>query len=746
MRPGDTGPDRGERWVQPHWFERQTDPRSPDVLVAPDGPQRNRTHRTWTVLGTLASAGRAAVDERGYVCTGDGSWGLDWWIGAGDRWRFPSREAGVRQSLVGGSPVVETILRVPGGEIVHRACGVRATAGDGDGAHVLVEIENRGPVAVVLALALRPTGLEGPGWIGEVVVDGTEVQVDGRRAVVLAKPPAQVALGDAGGDVADVVVAEAAENGASGAVRCGEGRAQAALLLPLPHTATARVALPLGPPPAPRRRGADVPPPVSVAALPATARVVAGWDLQADRGTRVSMPPGRLADAVAAARRSLLLAVSSEDLSSWPSGAFRFHDAALVLDAAGRWGFVDEVAAELATWGERQGLDGWFADHGARADANGAALWAVGQHWRMTRDPEVAAALLGPLAKGVHALEKRRGRRRREPLGAGSVRGGAGLVRGGAGPRWAGSGDGPVYADSFWAWAGAVAVADAMDGIGQPDVASGARSLAAALAGDLRAELGRVTVAPAGPSRRVDAGIVANLVACEPLGVLAPDDPLVAGTLDAIRDRFAVDGTAVLDATGPAGFDPVLTAWLAGAELVAGDPRALDRLAWLVAAASSTFAWPEVIHPRSGGGAVGEGHHTPATAAVLRLVRQLLARDTVAGPVLCSWLPEGWEGQGIEVHDAPTAHGLLSYALRWHGERPAVLWELDPHPGVEADAVELRAPGLDPAWIGTGARGEALLSPFARPAPVEPPEVAESPAAGEAPPAPSPASDGGSFS
>ena len=42
-------------------------------------------------------------------------------------------------------------------------------------------------------------------------------------------------------------------------------------------------------------------------------------------------------------------------------------------------------------------------------------------------------------------------------------------------------------------------------------------------------------------------------------------------------------------------------------------------------------------------------------------------------------------------------------ALRWHGPRPAVLWEID-GPGVV-----LRCSGLDPSWSAATARGEALL-------------------------------------
>ena len=78
---------------------------------------------------------------------------------------------------------------------------------------------------------------------------------------------------------------------------------------------------------------------------------------------------------------------------------------------------------------------------------------------------------------------------------------------------------------------------------------------------------------------------------------------------------------------------------------------------------------------------------------------------------MVSLLPDEWMGRSLGVHDAPTHHGLLSYAVRWHGERPALLWELQPHPGVER--VTLTAPGLDPDWSSDELRGEALLAPVA---------------------------------
>jgi hypothetical protein len=95
-------------------------------------------------------------------------------------------------------------------------------------------------------------------------------------------------------------------------------------------------------------------------------------------------------------------------------------------------------------------------------------------------------------------------------------------------------------------------------------------------------------------------------------------------------------------------------------------------------------------------------------AAFLVALRAALVREvddrTVA---LLASFRDDWRGAPIEVHGMPTRLGRVSFAIRWHGERPALLWEVaDAAPGLV-----LRAPGLDPAWSSTEPTGEALLAP-----------------------------------
>jgi hypothetical protein len=87
--------------------------------------------------------------------------------------------------------------------------------------------------------------------------------------------------------------------------------------------------------------------------------------------------------------------------------------------------------------------------------------------------------------------------------------------------------------------------------------------------------------------------------------------------------------------------------------------------------------------------------------------------DRLARPLpdgSCALLPGGfpaaWLGASFETYRLPAGSGrCLSYAVRWHGERPALLWEVNGPPGLR-----LTGGGADPSWSTTEASGEALLA------------------------------------
>jgi hypothetical protein len=513
------------------------------------------------------------------------------------------------------------------------------------------------------------------------------------------------------GDSAQIVMSGKAGTTFPPHLRCDVGLAQAAFIFPVPHRTSIQVALPLEPLRRTRRWGLArrraARTPELPAVLPPADAVARGWDVHARQGMQVTLPEGRLARAVEANRRFLLLFHDGADITPGPYTYHRFwfRDAAFMVAALDRWGFHREAAEVIGHFPDRQHADGFFFSQRQEWDANGCALWTMAEHWRLTGDRDCIDT--DAVSRGVRWIERKRHSRRRRPDPA--LRG---LMPAGVSAEHLGPFD-YFYWDDFWALRGLLDGAALLRAAGRDEAADKADGWAAAMRADLDASLALVAerlgaaVIPAGPRRRVDPGTIGSLAACWPLDLFPPDHPGLAATVDVIRERFCVDN-AFFQGISHTGLGTYLTLQLAFVELEAGDRRALERLQWLLQAATPTYTWPEAIHPQLGTGCMGDGHHGWAAADFLSLVRNVLVRDVPGGLALCTLLPDGWAGQSVEVEKAPTHAGDLSFAVRWHGDRPALLWELDRR---ATTPVTITAPGLDPNWSTTEVRGEALLAP-----------------------------------
>ncbi len=270
------------------------------------------------LVGSLGGRHRAWVDDRGTVTSEGAGWELEWWIGADDRWRLPVREPSVRQSLVDDAPVVQTAMRVPSGDAVHRAYGVVA-----DGDPVVIEIENASPAPFVVAFVVRHAQT--------VAVDDTLVMVNHRPGLITGRAPSRWAADI--GDATEVAVCSGqASEGPFVVRRNRAGRLVAAFLYPVPHRTTLRVAV----------LGARDAVPSDLRTLPGADDVARGWRAQIERGLRVELPDPQLMATVRAACGAALLGATSRAPTE--------VDAAATED----WGFDAEVTEAWARLTARQ--------------------------------------------------------------------------------------------------------------------------------------------------------------------------------------------------------------------------------------------------------------------------------------------------------------------------------------------------------------------------------------------------------
>lgn len=154
-------------------------------------------------------------------------------------------------------------------------------------------------------------------------------------------------------------------------------------------------------------------------------------------------------------------------------------------------------------------------------------------------------------------------------------------------------------------------------------------------------------------------------------------------------DHWMPELVDAVEALGP------MAGWVADAALdaagrvltVAGERRARRDLERIVARRNPT---PPPDDPPGG----------------VRSIAWLESRLANSGALLPVGMPGDWLGQSVDVYGVPTVPGSsVSYAIRWHGERPAVLWEQSGEP------VELSAPVAAPDWRSSDAKGETLWPP-----------------------------------
>ncbi len=294
-------------------------------------------------VGTLGGGAPALVDPVGTVRPPGAGWTLEWWIGADDRWRLPTNEVAVRQHRVGGAPVVETSMRVPSGDAIQRVYGAA-----GEGAPIVIEVENASPAPFVLAFVAR--------GVAQVAVDGATARIDRQFALTTPRAPSRWAKTVAA-PVQLPVTTGHAETGPFPGARDRGARIEAALLHPVAHRTTLRAVLTVG----------KHAPAVEPRAVPDADDVVRGWARLLDRALRVELPSDPLMARVQAARAEVLLA-----------GQGRAPGAA-VFAALEDWGFDAETTAvwrrlsvrerqavrsraEPGTWSEAEALvdDGAF--------------------------------------------------------------------------------------------------------------------------------------------------------------------------------------------------------------------------------------------------------------------------------------------------------------------------------------------------------------------------------------------------
>jgi hypothetical protein len=269
------------------------------------------------------------------------------------------------------------------------------------------------------------------------------------------------------------------------------------------------------------------------------------------------------------------------------------------------------------------------------------------------------------------------------------------------------------YWDDFWSVAGlrsAVQLADALD---EPRAAEEFRREADSLSESIDQSLRRVSpeqggrAMPASPYRRMDAGAVGSIVAGYPLQLMDSDDPRLLETTEFLLSECLVNGGFFHNIIH-SGINAYLTLHIAQVLMRAGDTRALDLVQKVADLASPTGQWPEAIHPRTGGGCMGDGQHGWAAAEWVMILRNSFVREEGGHLVAGAGIDPRWldRGETLRISRAPTAFGEVGITFEPRGKEVSVNWQGDWHD--RPCEIRFEVPGCQPVRAD-GRKGEVTL-------------------------------------
>jgi hypothetical protein len=685
-------------WELPYGLRRQLDPADPGYQMPGHGLALvNTSYRNWTTVGLPGVAPEAIVDPCGLVTPWRDGWSLDCWVQpAGGPLLVPAAQpaSARRQRLQDRLPVVVSAFEAAALRLSTEVWAFQwrdlagAAGGSPPGGRVawlamqaVVFNSSEEPLRGRFYFAVRPFNPEGLAPITRLAYIDQAFVVNGALGVVcLPAPSAWDMATGAAGDLARRLPALTGRRAAAGPQGLVHGVAAYDFTIAPWEEAEFLAFCPLGPHlgPLPPGEGGSRPgdaqskiqnPKSKISYGRLKGRVTRAWQARLGAGMQLRLPDARLEESWEASKAHLLALHDGDSITPGPAlyHSFWLRDAAYMLAALAAAGYGAAAWQVLATYPRRQAGDGAFRGPSGEWDATGQALWTAGAVHALAPDLAAMRRLYSALERGGRWIMRLR---RTTPNG---------LLPPSLSAQHLGFSD-QYYWDSFWGVGGLRALAGLAAALGQGAAAAhwaaAARTMLAAIERSLARDAARLGSAaiPAAPGRGLDAAIVGSLAAWYPLRLFSPGDPRLGATLAALRADHFHEG-AFFQPIHFGGWGTYLNMHIAQCLVQRRDLAAWDLVAWLLRHASPTYAWPEAIHPRSGGGAYGDGAHGWASADWLLLLRNGCLAEEGDRLVLGAGWPGAWFATPGEIaaRAAPTAHGPLDLTLTWTGAEAVAL-------------------------------------------------------------------------
>jgi hypothetical protein len=390
-------------------------------------------------------------------------------------------------------------------------------------------------------------------------------------------------------------------------------------------------------------------------------KTAAFWDNILARGMQIDLPekkPGYVY------KTSLIYDLIARDkigehyaqkVNEFHYDAFWLRDSAYIVRAYDLGGYHDIARQCLEFFFRWQKEDGNFLSQGGQFDGWGQTLWALGQHYRLTGDKELAERALPAIMKATVWLKEQL---KKDPLGIMplSTPGDNEAIEGGH-----------VTGHNFWALAGLKNAVAMAEGIGKKSEAARLKALYKQLYRNFNRALKKVLK---GNGNYIPPGLDqpggqdwGNLMAVYPEEILAPHHPAVTETLKRSRAKYR---EKIMTYWNTEYLHHYLTMKNTETSIIRGDQEdVLDEFYAILAHTSSTQAGFEFsINPWSNRDfRANLTPHGWFAAKYRNVLRSMLVRERENTLHLLSVISPAWAkpGKHIRVKDAPTYFGKISF-------------------------------------------------------------------------------------
>jgi hypothetical protein len=399
------------------------------------------------------------------------------------------------------------------------------------------------------------------------------------------------------------------------------------------------------------------------------------WQNERAAGLQVLLPDGQLQKIFDANVLTLLQLHDKEFISPGPYlyHHFWFRDAAPMLHALDRLGFHKRVRQSIDGFWNYMTGEGFLKSPDGEWDSNGEVLWFLQQHfslvssslWLRNIYPEIKRAAQWILTKRSQSTNTATTHR--------------GLMPKSLSAEHFGTVD-QYYWDSLWSAAGIRAAAFLAQESGNENDAKYFSRQYELFTNDIVQSFERTAerlgqkFIPTAPSRSFDEGAIGALCGIYPTQIYAIAPEYFSNTLSQLHASF-VNEYGFYYPIVHSGYNAYLTMHIAHSYLILGHTqKAWDVAGTIFRHCVSPFSLPEAIHPVTGGGAMGDGHHGWAAAEILLFLLDTLAHEDVQYVYFFDRFPESFwqQRRTMAVKSLPTSIGVFNVTCEFASEK--ILW------------------------------------------------------------------------